>query len=142
MAQERTDLTPQVTDAVSRGIAFLAAHQKPDGSLDDEGRPRVAVTGLGLMAMLACGDVPDEGKYGPAARAAADWLVRIEPADGYFGQIDGSRMYGHGIVTLALAEAIGVESDPVRRQREMAALRRAVEVIFKAQDVQKDPPFA
>jgi len=139
---QQNEVTPQVTSAVGRGLAFLAAQQHPDGSLDDAGRPRVAVTGLGLMAMLATGNVPDEGKYGPAARAALDWLVRIQPSDGYYGQVDGSRMYGHGIVTLALAEAIGVETDPVRRRREMAALRRAVDVIFKAQDVPKDAPYA
>jgi hypothetical protein len=46
-------------------------------------------------------------------------------------------MYGHGITTLALAEAYGVDPDPAKRKIERAVLEKAVAVILKAQDVPK-----
>jgi hypothetical protein len=46
-------------------------------------------------------------------------------------------MYGHGITTLALAEAAGIEPDPARRQKMLAVVARAVKVILDAQDVKK-----
>ena len=73
---------------------------------------------------------------------ALDWLVQQVPPDGYVGNGDGSRMYGQGIVTLALAEAYGVETDGVKRERLHAAITRALQVILKAQQVAKDPAHA
>jgi len=51
-------------------------------------------------------------------------------------------MYGHGIITLALAEAYGVEKGKERRQKLRLVLDRAVKVILDAQQVQKDPASA
>ena len=47
-------------------------------------------------------------------RTAADYLANLNPENGYFGR-DESRMYGHCIVTLALAEAYGTEVDEIQR---------------------------
>ena len=135
-----TDVPPQVDKAIADGIAFLAKQQRRDGS-SESGGPRIAMTGLTLMSFLAAGHVPDEGRYGMAARAAMEYLIASAPADGYFGRVDGSRMYGHGIATLALAEAYGADHNPQRRRNARAALERAVQVIFKAQDVIKAEPF-
>src|SRR5207237_2742973 len=112
-----------------------------DGSFDG-GAPKVAMTGLALMSYLAAGHAPDDGHFGPTVRHAVDYLVRAAPEDGYFGKLDGSRMYGHGIVTLALAEAYGVEPDPANRARIHAIVGRAVAIILKAQDVPKDAAHA
>jgi hypothetical protein len=46
-------------------------------------------------------------------------------------------MYGHGIITLALAEAHGVEPDARRRARARDVLAKAVKVILDAQRVTK-----
>ena len=135
-------MPPQVDAAVARGLEFLGKAKNADGSFDADGRPRVAMTALAVMSMLASGHTPDQGRYAPAVRSALDFLMRVAPADGYFGQVDGSRMYGHGMVTLALAESYGVETDPARRRQEFAVLGRAVDVILKAQDVPKDPANA
>jgi hypothetical protein len=92
--------------------------------------------------MLSNGNAPDVGKYGTVVRQLIDSLVAAAPADGYFGKVDGSRMYGQGIVTLALAEALGVETTAARRDRLTAVVERAMKVILSAQDVAKAAPFA
>lgn len=135
------DITPQVDKALADGLVFLAKQQLPDGSFEPGG-PRIAMTGLCLMSFLAAGHVPDDGRYGQCVRSATEYLINNAPTDGYFGKVDGSRMYGHGIATLALAEAYGADHDANRRRRCRAVLERAVEVIFKAQDVTKTDPFA
>jgi hypothetical protein len=135
------EVPPAVDAAVNAGLAFLAHQQAADGSLESGG-PRIAMTGLTLMSFLAAGNVPDEGKYGLAVRSAMEFLIRSVPADGYFGKVDGSRMYGQGIATLALAEAYGADHDPSRRQRTARVLRQCVAVIFRAQDVAKAENFA
>jgi hypothetical protein len=136
LAQSEADA--RVDAAVANGLAFLAQQQNADGSLEGGG-PRAAVTGLSLMAFLASGHTPEAGKYGLFVRRATDFLVKATPDDGYFGHVDGSRMYGHGIVTLALSEVCGVEPDPLRRTQIRAVLARAVKVILTAQDVPKSP---
>jgi hypothetical protein len=138
-------LPPKLDEAVERGLAFLAKRQKPDGSFDDpedQQKHRVATTGLAVLAFLSAGHTPDVGRHGIAVRSAVDFLVAQVPDDGYVGKADESRMYGQGIVTLALAEAYGVEPDGERRRKEHSALRKLVKVILDAQNVKKDEPFA
>ena len=137
-----TDLEPEprVDAAVAAGLAYLARQQNEDGSWDTAagvGGPRVALTALSLMAYLANGHTADAGKYGLNVRRAVDYLVRVAPADGYFGKLDGSRMYGQCIAALALAEALGVEPDARRRREVREALDRAVAVILRAHDAPK-----
>jgi len=144
------DLEP----AIARGLAYLARQQQPDGSFqnrepggDPKAEPRftgpkVALTGLSLMSYLASGRMPETGKHGLAVRNAIDYLVKVCPADdGYYGKVDGSRMYGHAIATLALAEVYGMEADAAQRRRVHAALTRAVAVLLRAQGTQKDEPY-
>lgn len=135
------ETSPAIDAAVARGLAFLAKGQAADGSFEVGGYSS-AMTGLSIMAFLANGDVPNEGRYGSNVRSAVDFLLSRAPADGYFGTTDSGRMYTHGIVTLALAEAYGVEHDPERQKKMREVLVRAVEVILKAQDVAKPPPAA
>src|SRR5215212_5228424 len=78
--------------------------------------------------------MPDTGKHGRVVRNAIDFLVKACPEDGYFGKVDGSRMYGHAITTLALAEVCGMEADPAQRQRVRAALNAGIEVPKESAD--------
>lgn len=137
----QTEVDSRVDAGVDSGLAYLAAQQATDGSFE-VGGPRIAVTGLTLMAFLASGNTPDHGRYGLVVRRAIDFLVKSTPDDGYFGRVDGSRMYGHGIVTLALSEASGVESNGVHRSEIRAVLAKAVKVILTAQEVVKPPEQA
>ncbi len=129
--------SPEIDASVARGLAYLSKLQKPDGSITDGPHP-VAMTGLSLLAYLSAGHTQDAGKQGLAVRSAVDFLLKVVPKDGYAGAVDGSRMYGHGIVTLALAEAYGVETDLKRRELMRETLARMIDVILKAQSVQKD----
>ena len=139
-AQENVT-APNVDAAVGRGLEYLAAEQKPDGSFTDQG-PRVAITGLGLLSYLASGDTPELGKYGSTVRGAIDYLVKQAPPDGYYGKLDGSRMYGQAIVTLALAEAWGVEESESRREKIRQVVKKTARVILDAQKVHKPAQFA
>jgi hypothetical protein len=132
-------------EAVERGLAYLARQQHADGSFDDEDdgpKYRLASTGLALLAFVASGHTPDTGRYGIAVRGAADLLVDAVPPDGYVGALDDSRMYGQAVITLALAEVCGVDTTPDKRRKELAALRKLVRVIVKAQEVAKPDVFA
>jgi hypothetical protein len=147
-------LAPDYDARIAKALAYLARQQQPDGSfqnVEQEGNggdkkprfggPKVALTSLSLTAYLAAGRMPDAGKHALNARNAIDYLLKAAASagdDGYVGKLDGSRMPGHAMATLALAEAYGAESDPSRRARTRAALARAVRVLLKAQDARKD----
>ena len=135
-AQGAPDVPEGLDPAVARGLDYLAKRQNSDGSFD-AGEHRVALSGLAVMSYLACGHTPDAGRYGLTVRAGVDYLLSQAGDDGYFGRHHGKGMYDQGIVTLALAEAYGVEPDPERRRRMFGALAKAVKVILEAQAVQK-----
>ena len=130
-------VSPRVDTAVVRGLEFLATRQQVDGSFEAQG-PKVAVTSLCLLGFMASGHVAGDGRYGQSMRRGLDFVIDQFPADGYVGKVDNSRMYGQGIITLALAEAYGVERDEARRRRIRPILVKATEVIIAAQKVQKD----
>ena len=134
-------VSPRVDLALSRGLEYLAAHQQPDGSFETTG-PKSAITGLCVMAFLGSGHIPGDGRYGPVVRRGLEYLLKQFPDDGYVGRVDGSRMYGQGIITLALAEAYGVERDEARRNRIRACLQKSVEVIVAAQKIKKGDEHA
>lgn len=130
------ELPPSLDGAIDRGLLFLQKQQKEDGSFDAQGPPH-AIAGLALLAFLAAGHTPDVGKYGPVVRAALDHLLAASPEGGYYGR-DGSRLYGHCIVTIALAEVHGTETDDATRRKVRAALERCLKVLYAAQDARKE----
>jgi hypothetical protein len=126
--------------AISSGLGYLQKQQKDDGSIGGTGMElRPTMTAISLLAFLASGNTPEVGQYGVTVRTAADYLANLNPEGGYFGH-DESRMYGHCIVTLALAEAYGTEVDETQRRRIRTALEKALKVILTAQDVKKEKP--
>lgn len=141
-ADDEPAIPPGLDAAFSNGLDFLVTQQSADGSIGPAGGPRLATTALSLLSFLAGGNAPDLGKYGSTVRAAIDFLVSQAQPDGYFGKVDGSRMYGQGIVTLALAEAYGVENSDDGRQKIYAVLLKSVKVILDAQSVKKTDVYA
>ncbi|HEY2586376.1 MAG TPA: prenyltransferase/squalene oxidase repeat-containing protein [Tepidisphaeraceae bacterium] len=132
------EIPPRLDGAVAHGLAFLAKQQNPDGSFEG-GTPKVATTGLCVLAYLGAGHAPDLGKYGLVVHNAIEFLLARQAQDGYFGAGDRG-MYTHGIATLALAETCGVETSAARRVRIRAALEKAVTVILNAQNAPKSNP--
>ena len=126
--------------AVDLALLHLERRQHAEGHFQAD--PKLAVTALVLTSFLATGNVPDHGRHGGTVRRAVDHLVRSAPADGYFGRVDGGRMYGQAICVIALSQAYGVEQDRARRSTMRAALVNAVKVIVDAQNVKKEPPHA
>ena len=121
---------------IDRGLFYLQKLQKNDGSFETTA-PSSASVALVILAMLASGNTPDLGKYGQTLRSAVEYLVGQGGDKGYFGA-DGSRMYGHAIATLALAQVHGTELDEALRRRVRPALEKALQVILVAQETKKE----
>jgi hypothetical protein len=58
---------------------------------------------------------------------------RVEE-NGYYGNRDGSRMYGHGIVTLMLAEVLGMGVDEESDRRVRKRLEKSIELILWSEE--------
>ncbi|RMD74245.1 MAG: hypothetical protein D6820_17090 [Lentisphaerae bacterium] len=126
---------PQLNTVIHNAINYLISQQKKDGSIHS-GRYPTAMTALTIMAMLAVGHLPDEPTpYGKAITRALQFVLRDDRTDnfGYYGGVDGSRMYGHAIVTLMLAEIAGMIHDPAIEYQVHQKLDKAVKLILWAQ---------
>ena len=133
----------RVNDAMKRAAKYLVSAQDvKTGAIIDTtkaGNP-VAMTSLGLLALSAMGHQPgDASPEGEAMKRALDFVLKAEnqEKDGYFGQKDGSRMYGHGITTLMLAEMLGMGADEKQDAIIRERCRKGIELILKAQRVRK-----
>lgn len=132
--------------AVERGLAWLARHQAVDGSwrfdLSDcrcDGGCRdagtvtstTAATGLVLLAFLGAGHTQVGGDYRePVTRGLYYLLSRVQPSP-RGGDLSEGTMYGHGIATLALAEAFGMTKDDML----VPPLRAAIRFLETSQDL-------
>ena len=133
----KTLVTEQPRDrAVKKGLEYLRKQQRPDGSTGE--RYPTALTAMSLMAHFAAGHSPADKEHGLWLRKGLSYVASKQNADGYFGESDGSRMYGHGIVTLMLAEALGMPRDDEMDEVIRKALKRAVQVTVNAALVKKD----
>jgi hypothetical protein len=74
-------------------------------------------------------------------RKALAYILRPDGQedDGYFGKDDGSRMYGHGITALMLAEMLGMGADAEQDRVLREKCQKAINLILAAQKVKKDP---
>jgi hypothetical protein len=121
-----------VDQRVERALDFLQKTQNPDGSW-----PRTyagyegAVTALAVMAFLAAGHVPGEGRYGPTVEKGVRFILASQQPNGLMAA-PAVPMYYHGIATLTLAEVAGMTDGKLGRQVRQA-LEKAVPVILQAQ---------
>jgi hypothetical protein len=125
--------------AVSRGLGYLVSQQKKDGSITDRGHEN-AMTALAIMAFASAGHQPvDPSPEGVAMARGLKFLLSDgrQDAQGYFGASDGSRMYGHGIVTLMLTEMLGMGVDDSMDARLHQACQKAIDLIVRSQKVKK-----
>ena len=131
---------PDDTDrSVNGGIDHLMAAQRDDGSIRDKDH-KIAMTSLAIMAMASIGITPSDHDQRSQAMDRALAFVLNEnhqDAHGYYGDRDGSRMYGHGIITLMLTEMLGMGSSPEQNRLIHEALTNALELILAAQAVSK-----
>lgn len=131
--------------AISRGVNFLIRCQENDGAYYDRekgerDRHETALTALAVLALAAAGHQPaDKTPPGTSLKRAVDFLLRPDrqDQDGYLGRLDNSRMYGHGIATLALTELLGMGFDKNQDRLLRERCRKAIDLIVRSQLVRK-----
>lgn len=140
----------QTEDAVAAGLAWLAAHQMPDGtwsrtdftqmcpSNDVCSGAAVArtdvslhagITGLSLLAFLGAGHTDRAGRYRDTVARAVAALLRMQREDGGFSADVRNAGYNDALGTFALGEYVALTDEP----RAKEALRRAVGRLVRSQ---------
>ena len=129
IAKDRVDV------AVERATRYLMSRQDAKGAISDRSNV-TTMTSLAIMAMAATGNQPiDPTPQGKSMRRAIEFVTQQDRQDenGYFGNRDGSRMYGHGIISLMLSEMLGMglndKQDRITRER----CQKAIDLILRSQ---------
>lgn len=141
LAWENPFKKDKVDEAIEKGIRFILKKQNEDGSIHDRGK-QTAMSALSLMAMAAVGHQPiHPNEFGRAMKNALNFILKDENQDdqGYFGNKNGGRMYGHGIVTLTLSEMLGMGVDKSTDKKIKDQCQEAINLILRAQKVKKSP---
>ena len=121
-------VTPELERCVTRGLDFLARTQQENGAWRESCGNYAGVVGLAVLAFLAHGDLPDEGKYGQTIRRAVSYILSQQAENGMLCKQGG--MYSHGFATLALAEVYGQMKD----ENVGKALKRATDLLVTSQN--------
>ena len=132
-----------VDESVDRAIGYLISQQRDDGAIIDKGHD-TTMTALSIMAMASVGVQPaDNSPEGEAMQRALAFVLRDDRVDdqGYFGSKDGSRMYGHGIVTLMLTEMLGMGVDGEQDKLIHDRCQKAIDLILSSQQERKPTNF-
>jgi hypothetical protein len=118
-------------DAVEMAIAWLAAHQLPNGAwcfnhqvgpcngrCANPGMGNVATafngaTGIALMPFLGAGQTHLEGQYRENVKRGLYFLTQSMQVKNSVGSLweEGGRMYSHGLAAIALCECYGMTRD-------------------------------
>ncbi|MEM1071741.1 MAG: prenyltransferase/squalene oxidase repeat-containing protein [Planctomycetota bacterium] len=131
------EITPELDDAIARGLGALADAQADNGSFG-EGRyaNNVAVTAIACIAFMADGSVPGRGPYGEQVRRGLEFILDNATDSGLIaGEAANGPMYGHGFATLFLGEVYGMTAgDQDLSDRTYEALVKAVRLIEQTQN--------
>ncbi len=121
VVQDNAIVDEQTELLIHGALKYLTAQQKPNGSWSISGNHNIAITSYVLVAFMSAGNVPDEGEFGKPVQRGVQYLMDHVGADGYISDGPSSNMYGHGVSTIALAEAYGQTKDPnIRAKVELA----------------------
>ncbi len=131
-------------NAVEAALIWLARHQNPDGSWNfvhakmagctcqDSGSvdSPLGATGFALLPFLGAGYTHMDGKkYEKTIHAGLKYLIgHMKVTEKGGSLVDGGRMYGHGIASIALSEAYGMTFDSELRKPAQLALKYICEV--------------
>jgi hypothetical protein len=131
-------------NAVEMGLAWLAAHQRPDGSwrFNHHDGPcggscrnpgtaatTTGATALALLPFLGAGYTSEQGPYQEVVRRGLYYLTSRMLVTDLGGDLQEGTMYAQGIATLTLCEAYGMTRDAQLRP----AAQDAVNFICHAQ---------
>jgi len=142
VAQENTTSVfakDEVDISMEKAIEYLIKQQKENGSITDKGHD-TTMTSLAIMAMASVGTQPsDPGPRGESMKRALEFVLGDDRQDdkGYFGSKDGSRMYGHGIITLMLTEMLGMGASDEQDKKIHDKCQLAIDLILSSQKEKK-----
>lgn len=122
--------------SVDRGLAWLAMQQQTDGSFRTRDIGQPAITSLCVLAFLAQGHLPGEGRYGENLNRAIGFVLSCQQPDGVFAKVaptmpaaklnaSHTSNYNHTISGLMLAEVYGMSRSDLNR-RIRPALEKAI----------------
>ena len=138
----------QLDQSVERGLEWLISQQNDDGSFKtiDLGQP--GVTAFCLMAFLAQGESPINGKYQEQLSKAVDYIANQQKPNGLIAVMAPDRkpiprvfpnqsagqhaIYNHGISGIALSEVYG-QCAPEQAERLMPVIEKAITATVEMQ---------
>ena len=140
----------EVDNAVDRGLAYLARHQREDGAIESPETGQPGITSLAVMAFLSRGHIPEEGPYGTLLIRAIDFVRRCQRENGLLSAVEpenhhvhdgGSHTgnYNHAISALMLSEVYGMLSGE-RVQETRQTIDRAIRFSRKQQTKPRGNP--
>lgn len=133
------EMTLRQEQAVRKGLDWMMRIQNRNGlwGCERSGAPSTAITGLGVLSMLATGSTPNSGPYAEPIRRAIDRLIRIQTRSGQITRFDSTGMgifYDHSCATLALAEVYGMRRGDETMREVREALEAAVRFMYTMQN--------
>jgi hypothetical protein len=133
------EITPELDEAIAKGMKSLATEQNEDGSFGG-GRynKNVAVTALSCLALMADGNLPSRGTYKKNVEKGLEFVLSSSTETGLLAaDTTNGPMYGHGFATLFLGEVYGMTSgggETALSSRIHDALVKAVNLIVQTQN--------
>lgn len=131
----RGAVSPGSEQAIEQGLAFLARHQRPNGSWSLQGYPEeaslvsdTAATALALVAFQGAGYHHREFKYRDVVLRGLAYLLKNQRENGdLFVPLDDDSnrsvwLYSHSLATIAVCEAYGMTQDPELREPAQKAI--------------------
>ena len=126
--------------AVDKGLDWLARHQEADGHWDIRkyqgglaDASEIGTNGLALLAFLGAGHTERVGRYKDNVQRSVKWFIENQAKSGQFlcrSDMGSSRLYGHGIATMAISEAAAMSRNPEVR----AAAQKGIQFIDASQN--------
>ncbi len=135
-SEDRTlEITPETRKAIDRGLNYLTAQQRRDGSFAGERGRNTGVASFAVLSFLSTGVVPNRGPQGRVAALGIDFVMSNAQLNGLISNprdMTNGPMYEHAMSTLMLGEVWGV----YQRPGVLDTLQRAVDLIISAQNDQ------
>ncbi len=135
------EITPELDESITRGLAYLALQQEADGGFGGGSYGKnVAVTALACLAFMADGNLPGRGPYGENVSRGVEYILANTSQNGLIAaEAANGPMYGHGFATLFLGEVYGMTAggaDTRLSARVYEALSKAVRLIEQSQNTE------
>jgi hypothetical protein len=138
--------------SIERALDWLITQQRADGSFPTLERGQPGVTSLCVLAYMAHGFSPGEGKYGQQLDRATEYIVACQQQNGLITRlgpegpqittdvekdVGEATVYNHAISALALSEMYGM-SQPKRVAQLKQVIEKALVATLEMQRWPKD----